>query len=47
MIRFLLRRLVLALFVILTVLVVSFSLTRLAGDLAVAIGGPSATAADV
>jgi peptide/nickel transport system permease protein len=47
MIRFLLRRLVLAFFVILTVLVVSFSLTRLAGDLAVAIGGPSATAADV
>jgi peptide/nickel transport system permease protein len=47
MLRFLLRRLVLALLVALTVLSLSFALTRLAGDLATAIAGPNATAADV
>ena len=47
MLRFLIRRLALALLVALTVLSLSFALTRLAGDLAIAIAGPSATAADV
>jgi peptide/nickel transport system permease protein len=47
MLRFLLRRLVLALLVCLTVMVVSFVLTRLSGDLAVAIAGPNATPEDV
>jgi peptide/nickel transport system permease protein len=47
MLRFLLRRTVLALLVCLTVLVVSFALTRLSGDLAVSIAGPNATAQDV
>ena len=47
MFRFLIRRLVLAVLVALTVLSLSFALTRLAGDLAIAIAGPSATAADV
>lgn len=47
MLRFLLRRLALAILVCLTVLVVSFTLTRLSGDLAVAIAGPNATAEDV
>jgi peptide/nickel transport system permease protein len=47
MLRFLMRRLALAALVALTVLSLSFALTRLAGDLAVAIAGPSATAADV
>jgi peptide/nickel transport system permease protein len=47
MLRFLIRRLVLAVLVALTVLSLSFALTRLAGDLAIAIAGPSATAADV
>jgi peptide/nickel transport system permease protein len=47
MLRFLIRRLALAGLVALTVLSLSFALTRLAGDLAVAIAGPSATAADV
>jgi peptide/nickel transport system permease protein len=47
MLRFLIRRLALAFLVAFTVLSLSFALTRLAGDLAVAIAGPSATAADV
>jgi peptide/nickel transport system permease protein len=47
MLRFLLRRLVLAALVIITVLTVSFALTHVAGDLATAIAGPNATAADV
>jgi peptide/nickel transport system permease protein len=47
MLRFLIRRLALAGLVALTVLSLSFALTRLAGDLAVAIAGPSATGADV
>jgi peptide/nickel transport system permease protein len=47
MLRFLIRRLALAGLVALTVLSLSFALTRLAGDLATAIAGPNATAADV
>jgi ABC-type dipeptide/oligopeptide/nickel transport system permease component len=47
MLRFLLRRAVLALLVCLTVLVISFALTRLSGDLAVSIAGPSATEQDI
>src|ERR1700756_727369 len=44
---FLVRRLLLAALVCLTVLVVSFTLTRLSGDLAASIAGPNASAADV
>lgn len=44
---FLLRRAVLAALVGLTVLVLSFTLTRIAGDPAYAVAGPQATAADV
>ncbi len=44
---FLARRLLLAALVCLTVLVVSFILTRLSGDLAASIGGPNASAADI
>ena len=47
MLRFLLRRAALALLVCLTVLVISFALTRLSGDLAISIAGPNATAQDV
>ena len=47
MLSFLLRRAVLALLVCLTVLVISFALTRLSGDLAVSIAGPNATEQDV
>jgi peptide/nickel transport system permease protein len=47
MLRFLMRRLALAALVALTVLSLSFALTRFAGDLAISIAGPSATAADV
>ena len=47
MVRFLLRRLVLAFLVASTVLSFSFALTRLAGDLATAIAGPNSTAEDV
>ena len=47
MLRFLLRRAILAVMVTLTVLVVAFALTRLSGDLAVSIAGPNATAEDV
>ena len=47
MLRFLFRRAVLALLVCLTVLVVSFALTRLSGDLAISIAGPNATAQDI
>jgi len=47
MLRFLFRRAVLALLVCLTVLVVSFALTRLSGDIAVSIAGPNATSEDV
>src|SRR5258708_11506290 len=44
---FIFRRLLLAASVCLTVLVVSFILTRLSGDLAASIAGPNATAADI
>lgn len=44
---FLLRRAILALLVCMTVLVISFSLTRLAGDPAMAVAGPQASAADI
>jgi peptide/nickel transport system permease protein len=47
MLSFVLRRLSLAALVCLTVLVVSFTLTRLSGDLAASIGGPNATSADI
>jgi len=47
MTSFLLRRLWLAILVCLTVLVVSFILTRLSGDLAVSIAGPNSSAADI
>src|SRR6202045_5286647 len=44
---FLIRRLLLAVLVCLSVLVVSFALTRLSGDLAASIAGPNASAADI
>src|SRR3978361_2127913 len=44
---FILRRLWLAALVCLTVLVISFTLTRLSGDLAASIAGPNATSADI
>ncbi|MDB5363045.1 MAG: transporter permease [Rhodospirillales bacterium] len=44
---FLFRRLLLAILVCLTVLVISFTLTRLSGDLAASIAGPNATASDI
>ena len=47
MARFILRRLAVGILVALTVLSVSFALTRLAGDLATAIAGPNSTAEDV
>ena len=47
MLRFIFRRLALAILVCLTVLVVSFTLTRLSGDIAVSIAGPNATPEDV
>jgi peptide/nickel transport system permease protein len=47
MLSFIFRRLWLAALVCLTVLVVSFVLTRLSGDLAASIAGPNATAADI
>ncbi|WP_407180722.1 ABC transporter permease [Bradyrhizobium sp. STM 3562] len=47
MLSFILRRLWLAALVCLTVLVVSFTLTHLSGDLAASIAGPNATAADI
>lgn len=47
MVKFLARRLLLALLVMLTVLTISFVLTRLSGDLAISIAGPQATAEDV
>lgn len=46
-IKFLLRRLLLAILVMLTVLTISFTLTRLSGDVAVSMAGPQATQADV
>src|SRR5258708_21463690 len=47
MVLFIVRRLWLAALVCLTVLVVSFILTRLSGDLAASIGGPNASAANI
>ena len=47
MFQFLLRRLVVALLVAATVMVLAFILTRLSGDLATSIAGPNATAADI
>lgn len=47
MASFLLRRLILAACVAFTVLTLAFTLTRLSGDLAISIAGPSATTADV
>ena len=44
---FLLRRAILAVLVCLTVLVISFALTRIAGDPALAVAGPQASAADL
>ena len=45
--RFLLRRAILAMAVCLTVLVLSFVLTRVAGDPALAVAGPQASAEDI
>lgn len=47
MLKFLARRLVLAILVMLTVLTISFALTRLSGDVAVSMAGPQATGEDV
>lgn len=47
MLQFLLRRLLLAVLVTLTVLTISFALTRLSGDLAIAIAGPQANQQDI
>jgi ABC-type dipeptide/oligopeptide/nickel transport system permease component len=47
MLLFVFRRAILALVVCLTVLVVSFTLTRLSGDLAASIAGPNATSDDI
>jgi ABC-type dipeptide/oligopeptide/nickel transport system permease component len=47
MLRFILRRLALGLLVALTVMTLAFLLTRLSGDLAISIAGPSATQADL
>ncbi|MBV8912348.1 MAG: ABC transporter permease [Acetobacteraceae bacterium] len=47
MLSFVIRRAILALLVCMTVLVISFSLTRVAGDPAMAVAGPQASAADI
>jgi peptide/nickel transport system permease protein len=47
MVRFVVRRLILAVLVCTTVLIVAFALTRLSGDVAIAIAGPQATAEDI
>ncbi|WP_119418621.1 ABC transporter permease [Desertibaculum subflavum] len=47
MLRFLIRRLIVALLVAATVLTLAFALTRLSGDLAISIAGPNATQQDV
>ena len=47
MLRFLVRRLIVALLVAATVMVLAFALTRLSGDLAISIAGPNATQADI
>jgi peptide/nickel transport system permease protein len=47
MLHLLIRRLAVAFLVCITVLTFAFALTRLSGDLAISIAGPSATAADI
>jgi ABC-type dipeptide/oligopeptide/nickel transport system permease component len=47
MLMFFARRAILAVLVTLTVLTISFALTRLSGDLAVSIAGPQASSADI
>jgi peptide/nickel transport system permease protein len=47
MLRFLIRRLIVAILVIATVLTLVFILTRLSGDLAISIAGPGATQLDI
>ena len=47
MLRFLFRRLIVAMLVAATVMTLAFVLTRLSGDLAISIAGPNATAADI
>jgi peptide/nickel transport system permease protein len=47
MLRFLIRRLVVALLVAATVMTLAFIMTRLSGDLATSIAGPNATQADI
>ncbi len=47
MLRFFVRRLIVALLVAATVMTIAFVLTRLSGDLAISIAGPNATQADV
>ncbi|MFM7778154.1 MAG: ABC transporter permease, partial [Alphaproteobacteria bacterium] len=47
MLHFLRRRLTVAILVALTVLTLSFLLTRLSGDLAISIAGPNATQEDI
>ena len=47
MTRFILRRLAVGILVALTVVVLSFMLTRLSGDLAISIAGPQATQTDI
>lgn len=47
MLRFLVRRLIVALLVAATVMTLAFILTRLSGDLAISIAGPGATQADI
>jgi peptide/nickel transport system permease protein len=47
MLRFLIRRLIVAILVVATVLTLVFVLTRLSGDLAISIAGPGATQLDI
>ncbi len=47
MLRFIFRRLIVALLVAATVMTLAFVLTRLSGDLAISIAGPNATQADI
>ena len=47
MIQFVVRRALLALLVLLTVLTISFALTRLSGDVAISMAGPAASQEDV
>src|SRR5882757_6413325 len=47
MLQFLVRRLIVAALVTATVMTLAFILTRLSGDLATSIAGPSATAEDI